>query len=101
MDDNDPLVQVEIFGQTYSLRGGGQAGYLRELAAHVDARMREISETTRTADTLKLAVLTALNIADEYFQLRRGGSRTAEREWSGKAGEFVQILDRFLKEAER
>ena len=100
MNDHDPLVQVEIFGQTYSLRGAGQAGYLRELAAHVDTRMREISETTRTADTLKLAILVALNIADDYFQVRRSGTRTAEREWSGKAGEFAQILDRFLKEAD-
>lgn len=101
MESDAGLVQVEIFGQTYNLRGPGDTDYLRALAAHVDSRMREISEATRTADTLKLAVLTALNIADECFQLRRPRGEKTEREWSAKAGEFVEILDRFLKEAER
>ncbi len=99
---SDPgLVQVEIFGQTYSLRGPGDAGYLRALAAHVDTKMREISEATRTADTLKLAILAALNIADECLQLRRGKGEDGQRAWSDKAGQFVEILDRFLKDAER
>jgi len=101
MDDESGLVQVEIFGQTYNLRGRGDAGYLRALAAHVDGRMREISEATRTVDTLKLAVLTALNIADECFQLRRDRGEGAQREWSEKAGQFADMLDRFLKEEER
>lgn len=100
MPSESGLVQVEIFGQTYNLRGPGDAAYLRALAAHVDGRMREIADATRIVDTLKLAVLTALNIADECFQLRRGQGESPEREWSAKAGEFVDLLDRFLKEAE-
>ncbi len=99
MDNDSGLVPVEIFGQTYNLRGGGNGVYLQELAAYVDRKMRDISEATRTADTLKLAVLAALNIADECFQLRRGVQGEAQ-DWAGKAGEMVEILDRFLKEAE-
>jgi len=99
MDNESGLVPVEIFGQTYNLRGGGNGVYLQELAAYVDRRMRDISEVTRTADTLKLAILAALNIADECFQLRRGAEGEA-LDWAGKAGEMVEILDRYLKEAE-
>ncbi len=92
-------VKVEIYDQTYHIGGDLEEAYVAELAAYVDRRMRDISEVTRTADTLKLAILAALNIADECFQLRRGAEGKA-LDWAGKAGEMVEILDRYLKEAE-
>jgi cell division protein ZapA len=98
MEHEAGCVAVEIFGQTYTLRGEGEGTYLRDLAAHVDAKMREISDSTRTADTLKIAILAALNIADEYFQLRRARSDKAARDFSGKAGELAEMLDRVLRE---
>ena len=63
-------VQVEIFGQTYSLKGGADNGYIRELAAFIDSRMRDIQKGTGTADGYRLAILTALNIADELHRLK-------------------------------
>jgi len=45
--------------------------YLKELAAYVDSKMRTVAEATRTVDTVKVAVLAALNIADEMFTLRQ------------------------------
>lgn len=62
---------VTIFGRTYHLRGDGDAGYLAELAAEVDRRMRDVAEATGTADTLKVAILAALNVTDEYLRARR------------------------------
>ena len=70
MDDASKAT-VKIFGQVYNLTCEGQEDYLKELAAFVDSRMREIARTTQNVDTLKTAVLTALNIADEYFQLKK------------------------------
>lgn len=78
MDGNDTLVQVDIHGRTYSLRSDGDPGQLRELAAYVDRRMTEISQGTATVDTTRIAVLAALNLADEVFEERRlasGGPR--------------------------
>jgi len=63
-------VQVEIFGQTYSLKGGADNKYIRELAAFIDSRMRDIQKGTGTADGYRLAILTALNIADELHRLK-------------------------------
>ncbi len=63
------LVQVEIYGQSYNLRGEGESGYIQDLASYVDRKMREVSEATATVDSLKVAILAALNIADES---RRG-----------------------------
>jgi len=63
---------VNIYGRTYHLRGDGDTVYLSALAAEVDRKMREVAEASGTADTLKVAILAALNIADERNQARRG-----------------------------
>src|SRR3979411_1122392 len=63
-------VRVEIFDQVYNLRGS-DADYILKLAEYVDAKMRAVSEQTATVDSVRLAVLAALNIADEYHLLKR------------------------------
>jgi cell division protein ZapA len=63
-------IQVEIFGQTYSIKAGNDRDYIRELAAIVDARMRDVQKGTGTSDGYKIAILAALNIADELNRLR-------------------------------
>jgi cell division protein ZapA len=70
MADKDALVHVEIFGQDYAVRGGDDPGYVEKLAAFVDDRMKEISRTSGAVDSLRIAVLAALNVADECFHLR-------------------------------
>ncbi len=78
---NDTSVRVEIFDQAYNLRGS-DANYIMKLAEYVDAKMRAVAKQTQTVDTVRLAVLAALNIADEYHLLKRnqegGGDRLFE-----------------------
>lgn len=64
-------VEVDIFGGTYQVRGEKDAEYLRGLAELVDRKMREIAEKISAADTAKVAILAALNLADELSQGRR------------------------------
>jgi cell division protein ZapA len=71
MADKDSLVHVEIFGQDYAVRGEDDPEYVESLAAFVDAQMKEVSRTSGAVDSLRIAVLTALNIADERFRLRK------------------------------
>ena len=59
------VVQVEIFGQIYNLRAEGDASDVQSLAAYVDGKMREVATQTKTVDSLRVAILAALNIADE------------------------------------
>jgi cell division protein ZapA len=63
-------LKVEIYDQSYNVSAGDSEEYVRELAAYVDSKMREVAEATRTVDSLRVAVLAALNVADEFFQLR-------------------------------
>src|SRR5262249_52735259 len=86
---------VTIFGKTYHLRGDGDPGYLAELAAEVDRRMRAVAESTGTADTLKIAILAALNLADASFRPERGGALVDAEE---RLGKLVALLDEALVE---
>jgi cell division protein ZapA len=64
-------VKIEIYDQSYNVNADGNEEYLKELATYVDGKMRSIAESTRMVDSLKVAVLAALNIADETFTLRQ------------------------------
>ena len=70
MDESSRVVSVEIHGQRYPIRSGLDPSYVAELAAYVDEKIRLASRETPASDTLKVAVLAALNIADECFRLR-------------------------------
>jgi len=64
--------EVEIFGTLYPVRGHDDSGYLQELAALVDQKMREVAAQLSTVDTSRIAILAALNLSDELYQCRRG-----------------------------
>ncbi len=64
-------VEVEIFGQTFTLTSEDEEAYVREVAAYVDQKMKQIAQTTKTVATLRVAILAALNIADEYYKARQ------------------------------
>src|SRR5688572_29709655 len=70
MADRPNTVQVEIFGQVFSVKAGQEPGYIEHLAAYVDAQMREIGRVGSAVDSMKIAVLAALNIADELFRAK-------------------------------
>jgi cell division protein ZapA len=63
-------VQVEIFGQVYSLKGRDDPAYVQALAAFIDAKMKEVQKGTGTVDPYRVTILAALTIADELFRLR-------------------------------
>jgi cell division protein ZapA len=63
-------VKLEIYGQPYNLSVEEHEDYLKELAAYVDAKMYAVADATHTVDSVKVAVLAALNIADELFMAR-------------------------------
>ncbi len=68
MSDALRVVTVDIHGQKYPIRSGLDATYVGELAAFVDKKMRAAADAAPGSDTIGLAVLVALNIADELFR---------------------------------
>ena len=64
-------VKIQIYDQSYNVNADGNEEYLKELAAYVDGKMRFIAESTHMVDSVKVAVLAALNVADEMFTTRK------------------------------
>src|SRR2546426_11680323 len=91
-----PTVRVEIYNQTYNIRSDGDSEYLMQLAEFVDSRMREISSGTLTVDSLKVAILAALHIADELHRLKHLYEQ-ADSQLAVRSGECAEMLDRLLK----
>jgi cell division protein ZapA len=91
--DTSPYVTVEIYDQTYHL-SGQDAAHIRRLAVQVDAMMRSVAAQGRTVDSLRVAVLAALNLADELSQA--GGADT--RLGHARAASLRGLLDEVLEE---
>lgn len=92
MDQSSRVVNVEIHGQLYPIRSGLDPAYVADLAAFVDEKMRLASRETPAGDTLKLAVLAAINIADECFRAR-DEERRHHDDVAHRAGELERMLD--------
>jgi cell division protein ZapA len=92
---NDAVISVEIHGQRYPIRSGLDQEYVARLAHYVDEKMRVAADSTPTGDSLRLAVLAALNVADELFRCR-DVTRAGNGELAERAGELERLLDRVL-----
>ena len=91
-----PPVRVEIYDQPYNLRGT-DADYILKLAGFVDTKMRSVAEQTSTVDSLRLAVLAALNIADELHRIKKKYESVAS-EYRKRADVLAGILDEVLED---
>jgi cell division protein ZapA len=86
-------VTVHIAGQKYTLRSDADEREVRALAAFVDGRLKDIQKQTRTADTQSLAILAALQIAEELFG-EREATATLKRQIREKSQLLLQFLER-------
>lgn len=91
---------VEIFGQRLGLRADGDEARVQEIARFVDNRMREVADRSSSVDTVKIAVLTALNIADELFQERETDQDTRQKRLEKQAERLVIKIEEAMKPGE-
>jgi len=98
-DPQNASVRVEIFDQAYNLRGS-DPDYILKLAEYVDAKMRAVAEATNTIDTVRLAVLAALNIADEYHLLKKKQD-PGTTDYQKRTHQLIRALDEVLEPTAR
>ena len=91
-------VVVNIGGKDFKIMGEVNEALLRTLGAYVDGKIKEIKDKTDTVDMQKLAVLAALNIAEELHNLREENAPAANRETEAKLAELNSLLDEYLQE---
>ncbi len=92
------VIQVDIHGQRYPVRSELDPGYINELAAFLDEKMRLAARETQTADSLKIAVIAALNIADELFRARADTSGVGGR-LLARTADIERLVDEALADA--
>lgn len=88
-------IRVSIYDQEYAMRGQLDPEYIRKLAQYVDEKMRSIASRSHTVDSLRTAILAALNIADEYHQLL-ATHEAATRQIGLKVDQCNHVLDNLL-----
>jgi cell division protein ZapA len=93
-----PVIHVEIQGQRYPIRARLEPRYVQELAAYVDRKMRAAAEVSPSSDYVGLAVLAALNIADEFFRTRDEIS-SESASLTSRARELERLVDEALESA--
>ncbi len=98
MAKSEKAVQIKIYDQEYTMRGNLDATYIQGLARFVDAKMRSVADRSKVVDSLQVAVLAALNIADEFNQLK-ALHESQTRRIQEKANEYNRALDQVLKAA--
>jgi cell division protein ZapA len=88
------VVQIEVHGQQYPIRTHLDPQYVEELAQFVEARMALAAKASPSSDAVGLAILTALNITDEYFRMRAIASSS-----SGTIAARTEALERMVDQA--
>src|SRR5881397_4001253 len=96
--DTKNVVQVQIFGHSYTIRGEADQEYILGVAAYVDRKMREITEKVPVASLSKVAILASLNIADELFK-ERAERQDQEQQLSHRAARLHAVLDGLLQDS--
>ena len=96
-DDPSRIVTVEIMGQRYPIRSTLDIEYITHLASYVDDKIQSATEHSTGGDTVRIAVLAALNIADEYFRARDPGT-SLDADLQKRAAEIEQTVDRALEQ---
>ena len=91
MEEPKKSIVVDIFGTEYVVRGEGDGSYIKEVAAYVDSKMRSISATTSNVSSLKVAILTALNLADEVFKLKTDSAKKQKNDETTE--ELIKLME--------
>ena len=85
-------VRVEILGREYVVKSDEGEERVKKIAAYVNQKIKEISESTQTVSTLNAAILAAMNIANDYFQVMEE-KKTYRQDYESKAGHLIAMID--------
>jgi cell division protein ZapA len=91
------VLKVNIYGTEYPIKGTTDTEYIRQVAEYVDSKMRDIDQSTSVKSSLKVAILAAINIADELFR-EREEKRGLIHGFEEKISHLSKLINENLKE---
>ncbi|MGA1197618.1 MAG: cell division protein ZapA [Candidatus Latescibacterota bacterium] len=92
-----PVVRVQIFGSEYQIASQTDAEHTREVARYIDRKMREVANNLSLRSVSKIAVLTAVNLADELFKAQDEGQQMSQMA-NEKANKLARSVDQPIRE---
>lgn len=95
MESPKNIVSVNIYGEEYRIRAEGDVEYIQDVARYVDRKMREFADNTTNKSPVRIAILAALNIADELLKERQEGQNDLSRV-EQRASDIISLLDEKL-----
>jgi cell division protein ZapA len=95
VSDDSGVVHVDIFGQRYAVRSGLDPSYVGEIAAYLDEKMHAASRELSSTEPLRIAVIAALNLADEIFRARAESEGT-DGQLRARAERIERLVDAAL-----
>jgi len=89
------IVRVEILGREYTLKSDEGEERVRKVAEYLNEKLKKISDNTKTLSTLNLAILAAMDIANEYFQILDGQDDLSRKvkKIEQKSGRLIEMID--------
>jgi cell division protein ZapA len=94
------MAKIQIYGKSYSLKSSSDQMSMEEVAAYVDAKMRELAEARSKTSSADLAVLAALNIAQELMELQKQTDAN-DKAHEEKIGRLIETLEDEIQTIER
>ncbi len=85
-------VEVAVMGQKFMVRSDSQEDYVSEIADYVNEKVAEITSKTKSIPSLNVAILAAMNIADEFMKMRRDKSAVSEK-LQKKVSGMIELID--------
>jgi cell division protein ZapA len=90
------LIEVEVFGQTFTVHSEDDEEYVRQLASYVDQRMRQVGGSSKTAVPLRVGIMAAMSIADECYKASR-----RQAEFEEEAARLSSVLVERIEQSEK
>ena len=95
-EEKKSLVRVSIFGHEYTVKAPANPEYIKEVAEYVSERMKEVEEGLASDQTTsRIAILAAMNIADELFAIKKSSSQ-ASTDFESRIQSLVEYIDESL-----
>ena len=94
------MAKIQIYGKTYSLKSSSDQMSMEDVAAYVDAKMRELAAALSKTSSADLAVLAALNIAQELIELQKQNDAN-DKSHEEKIGRMIEALEDEIQTIER
>ena len=92
-------VEIKLMNQKFNLKTDSDEAYVQRISDFVNKKIFDVQDKTRSVSSLNVALLAALNIADDYFKMKGSKKKDPRQEAKQKVAEIIQLIDECIEQA--